>query len=436
MLISSQEVINGKVTLSRTGADAKIDIANPGSLNAINAPQYTQMDVNHSGTPEYPEYNNTLGIFAALHSPTVNVYQVLDNGISIRGPSHFEFQFAGLDYSLNPVVDAANTSIFGSIEYLFPSIGGLDNSNNALFCDSIANLDIVDHYEKYIIKRCTTKTVPLECLTQMVSKINFIPFSAVNDANTFEAFLNLQVFYEFLDVYGKRHRTFQRLKYPIKFNEVTASLIPTNGIVDLNLLPTNLTISSSKSFIQAENIYSYGTIAINADLHNPTGYNIVITAQNDIVVAPGVTIDAGITLQIQSFPDLCNGLTPIAPTQPSSTYCTGGSYKANQSNKRSLDEQASTPEAKLVTAFDLSLYPNPATDQCTVRVDIPEAATVAITLSDMTGRLVQHISNSTREQGTSFIPFSTADIAPGMYVVTYSDGTHTVSKKLSIAHGY
>jgi hypothetical protein len=86
-----------------------------------------------------------------------------------------------------------------------------------------------------------------------------------------------------------------------------------------------------------------------------------------------------------------------------------------------------------ISQFNINLYPNPAQGQCTVRFAIPESADVTITLSDMTGREVGTIDHSWHTQGTSFVPFSTESFAPGIYMVRYSDGTHTSTQRLTIA---
>jgi hypothetical protein len=86
--------------------------------------------------------------------------------------------------------------------------------------------------------------------------------------------------------------------------------------------------------------------------------------------------------------------------------------------------------------FNLTIYPNPATDVCHIVFNMPATATVQVELLDMTGRGVMEIKNSTYDAGQSKIDFSTADIAPGAYIVRYIDGNgNTANKSLVVSHG-
>jgi hypothetical protein len=87
----------------------------------------------------------------------------------------------------------------------------------------------------------------------------------------------------------------------------------------------------------------------------------------------------------------------------------------------------------IVTDFNFSLYPNPATSECNVKFSIPASADVTITLVDIMGRDVATLDHSWHSQGTSFVPFSTERYAPGVYTVRFSDGTNTSTQRLTIS---
>lgn len=99
-------------------------------------------------------------------------------------------------------------------------------------------------------------------------------------------------------------------------------------------------------------------------------------------------------------------------------------------------KQPSEKSKPLPVNFNLSLYPNPATSECTVKFAIPQSADVTITITDMMGRDVGTIDHSWHESGTSTVPFSTSSYAPGVYTVRFSDGINTSTQRLTISGRY
>ena len=91
-----------------------------------------------------------------------------------------------------------------------------------------------------------------------------------------------------------------------------------------------------------------------------------------------------------------------------------------------LDELASTT--------DLSAYPNPANNQVTVAYTISNAANVAITLTDITGKVVLTNNLGLQNEGNYSVNVNTSDLADGVYFYSLLvDGVAT-TKKLTIAN--
>lgn len=100
--------------------------------------------------------------------------------------------------------------------------------------------------------------------------------------------------------------------------------------------------------------------------------------------------------------------------------------------KRKLGDVTSVNNVKSPVAA-YSIYPNPATTEVTVMVDAKEAATTAIFVTDMTGKVVEkHTVN--QQAGLNGYRINTAAYASGTYMVTIAAANWTVTEKLSVQH--
>jgi hypothetical protein len=246
---------------------------------------------------------------------------------------------------------------------------------------------------------------------------------------------------QYFPTFGKLHSNYYNASVKNTLNPNHDWWIDINGLESRQITCyDNLTLPGaygvSGEYFPAKDYQSDNKMRLQANNTIETTQPINIYPDADYTFRAGTSVTLNAGFEAQAGSTFTAEISPCASINKKSESSEMEERLLNALSRIELPNRLDFKTAFNFENSIISLYPNPASDQCTVRVDIPEAATVAITLSDMTGRLVQHISNSPREQGTSFIPFSTADIAPGMYIVTYSDGTHTVSKKLSIAHGY
>jgi PKD repeat protein len=89
-------------------------------------------------------------------------------------------------------------------------------------------------------------------------------------------------------------------------------------------------------------------------------------------------------------------------------------------------------ETSTVSYFDL--FPNPSQDNSAIRFSLKEREKVKITMTDLDGRVVKEISNGEFGEGEHTIPFSTAELASGMYLVTVETGGARQVKKLAVNH--
>jgi hypothetical protein len=82
--------------------------------------------------------------------------------------------------------------------------------------------------------------------------------------------------------------------------------------------------------------------------------------------------------------------------------------------------------------FAAKVYPNPAKDLATVAVDVTETATIKVTLSDITGKVVKVAFNGQLNRGMQNIDINTSDLANGVYTVTIASEAKTKTFRLSV----
>ncbi len=79
-----------------------------------------------------------------------------------------------------------------------------------------------------------------------------------------------------------------------------------------------------------------------------------------------------------------------------------------------------------------NIYPNPASGDCTLSMDMTEASSMSITLSDMLGRDIMQIYDGYAEAGTFSKAFNTKHLASGVYSVIIRSGDKIKAEKLII----
>ena len=80
---------------------------------------------------------------------------------------------------------------------------------------------------------------------------------------------------------------------------------------------------------------------------------------------------------------------------------------------------------------DLTVYPNPATDQVTIDFSLTESANVTVRLMDMAGKtLRQGVYGG--DQGANRINFGLADVAKGIYLLEISNPAGKSVRKVTV----
>jgi hypothetical protein len=96
---------------------------------------------------------------------------------------------------------------------------------------------------------------------------------------------------------------------------------------------------------------------------------------------------------------------------------------------------ASGIEANSVLASSLNLFPNPANEKATVNFTLTESSAVTLNIYDMTGQLVEVVTNN--EQllaGDYSLNVETSSLPSGVYFMTLTSGELSVTRRLTVAH--
>ncbi len=99
------------------------------------------------------------------------------------------------------------------------------------------------------------------------------------------------------------------------------------------------------------------------------------------------------------------------------------------------DEQLKIDNSVMVSASyltHLNNYPNPFSDRTTISFDLEERAKVALSVYDISGRLVQLLANEEMLQGTQSFEFERQTLASGAYFVKATVAEQTYTRKMVI----
>lgn len=258
--------------------------------------------------------------------------------------------------------------------------------------------------------------------------------------------LRINVIYNSLNTAGINNTTTMVFSYPIKvdtslfsnqqFQVVNVGQFPQN----LNLNNTNFNGMQVDGCILNGNQYecrAWENVQLSGDLFTSNGYNVLITAGQELEILPETNISSEIVLAIQPILDyshpmpeasdtyvknFCYGLNPNAP-----------GYQANTPTKRILELEANSltnqgiPSEHLI--WDFNIYPNPTTSTSTVVISGNNETNYNIEVTDMMGKVVYTKGN--RAETTQTV-LDLTGISKGVYFVKVNTLLGTKMKQLVI----
>jgi hypothetical protein len=89
-------------------------------------------------------------------------------------------------------------------------------------------------------------------------------------------------------------------------------------------------------------------------------------------------------------------------------------------------------ENETIDASDVTVYPNPAAETANVQMSLNGDENVVIVIRDLAGKTIQTINAGQLTVGAHNITMNLEGMAQGMYTVTISAGTSTITQKLIV----
>jgi len=80
---------------------------------------------------------------------------------------------------------------------------------------------------------------------------------------------------------------------------------------------------------------------------------------------------------------------------------------------------------------NIKIFPNPAKENISLRMEVEQKAEFSIYLSDLSGRLIKRLAiNRQLPQGKHQLTFNIKDLTPGQYHISIKNEGEVVSKKV------
>jgi len=118
--------------------------------------------------------------------------------------------------------------------------------------------------------------------------------------------------------------------------------------------------------------------------------------------------------------------------------CQGKSTSGNKSTSGDppllrLDEMMESLEEQTPDEFALEQnYPNPFSEQTTLRYGLPEQLDVELMVYDLLGRRVRQLETGTKQAGWHQVTFEADDLAAGTYFLRLTAGERTTTRKIQL----
>lgn len=181
------------------------------------------------------------------------------------------------------------------------------------------------------------------------------------------------------------------------------------GAVDtikINFCPSELVLSDV--FLPFDSYQSENSIITNTKVYDEG--ELHLRAGQSITLNKGFYIEKGVTFSAKI--EDCSS-TPVIPRN------------SNQENSKIELEQNLYPPK-----LTLNFFPNPFSNEASIELFIPEHQPISLEIFDLTGRLVQSITNQTMYSGRHVFPVKIDNLIKGIYFLKLKSNKEIVTKKI------
>ncbi|MBL7110734.1 MAG: T9SS type A sorting domain-containing protein [Bacteroidales bacterium] len=205
-----------------------------------------------------------------------------------------------------------------------------------------------------------------------------------------------------------------------------------------------LTVSASGEYsvevLGGNNCYSFDTVQVSvySDVDIDLGDTLSLCPDSSLVLHPGSGFDEVVVKKLVPYTNLSFtdteppdgvvyyrvGATKLEPCYPSVKKTVAEEYEMAMSN---MDDNEGIGQDGIEILQSLLIYPNPATDYCTVQFPNPERCNHTMHLMSLDGKVVRIIDHIKTEK----ISLELNDLLPGYYWIRIM-GTETFQGELVI----
>ncbi len=216
----------------------------------------------------------------------------------------------------------------------------------------------------------------------------------------------------------------------------TTSILQTNSFYDMTTLPTGSLLTFKAAYQQ--------TATTNTDklqVFTSTDCGATWTARKTITSTTLASLagGTGTAAYIPSPSQFTTYTVPISAVSTSHNVMFKWEFIAgttSMGNNLYIDDiDITEPESiqSIETLVDLNLYPNPSTGKVNLDFNLTESYAIAITVSDMLGRMVETIAPKSYQSGKTTLTIGSDNVyQSGVYMVNITVDGQRISKKVII----
>lgn len=420
LVIKTHTKTNGTFTANQEYA--KIELANPGSLN--------------SETIEYrkrPYYNYPLGVFTLVKTPKLKYKQIIKNELGTHESIFFSCKLeSNLEYTYNKSAVKS-----GSIPKIFASLMFEVDTKYAYYYSTYPSVwspevdgkirkighNYANEYTKDII---VSEFLPLECFSNERYCMKF----DMNNWTNSTIFIN-SIYIKLMFVYEPNFTTINK---PVILSQTYKVILGTNETGTLTTSQfdsecSNL-LSTTKQYVNAttnQDYQVYQKITFPVNTTPKTFNNINAKAGKSILVNAGNILSNNTLLKIEQ-PYTCSA-DALNPMSESALYnfCNSNTTGTYNYSLRMLNDTISkssnqTLNDKINNPNNTNIFPNPSSEK--ISLDLGGVAVADLVVYDILGNEIMSIPNYTNK---SELDLSTLSI--GTYTIQIQTSTGIISQR-------
>jgi hypothetical protein len=411
-----------------------VSIANPGSQGSSGAPECCGYDPNvPAKNTDYPMYNEVLGTFAVLKTPTATIkkfstgYGTSAKVLKISSP---------IQYVLNPAtkVNLSNSKIYAAIK-VEQTANGTNVDTNYYPYSAIAlnqnqlnlSFNYKNVYEGQTKFVSSSPSIPIESIQSL--QIEYIDTEPWAGPPPTKYFLTVMLDLEFqsLNKRGNPNRALAVMTYPINItSEVWAQPQQVESFT-YGPFPKYNSLGDFTS-TTTSNFTVWNDFTLNGSLRAGVGTTVGINAGGTVSMLPGASIGPNVTLKSNVNPmpfDFTLRPMPIGQID-----CSVNSYKANTFARVADPTYQENKNGEFEKEF--SAFPNPTTGKVTFSYYIEEPSQVRLNLVSTTGSIVATPIDAYHETGPYEVGYDASNLPAGIYIYTLETNKGKETKRLVV----